>query len=192
MNEGETLNAFRFRPGKLPAVAVAVTAGLVIVLSGCSDHREKREYAIPSSFCGVSVDRDELAPFMPSGRKVTVQKDVPDSLSSVCRVRVDSRLAVEFKQMWLTSSSTAYFVGGQADSRLDREAEGGRFLYSGREAFGKTRHCTHEKLAGSNMFTAVQMQSSGHQDADAMRKLIAAYTKAVENTSICKDGKSFT
>ncbi|MEU6594757.1 hypothetical protein ABZ923_37115 [Streptomyces sp. NPDC046881] len=169
-----------------------MTAALLVALSGCGGHEEKREYAIPSSFCGIPVDQDELAPFMPSGRKLTIKKDVPDSLSSVCQVRVDSRLAVEFKQMWLTSSSTAYFVGGQADSRLDREAEGGRFLYSGWEAFGRTRECRHEKLPGGTIFTAIQMQSPDHQDADAMRKLIAAYTTAVENTDICKDGKNFT
>ncbi|MFJ4522267.1 hypothetical protein ACIP4Y_15190 [Streptomyces sp. NPDC088810] len=171
---------------------MAASAALVFALSGCSGHKEKREYAVPNSFCGIPVDRNELAPFMPSGRRLAIKKDVPDSLSLVCQVRVDSRSAVEFKQMWLTSSSTAYFVGGQADSRLDREAEGGRFLYSGWEAFGKARQCRHKKLPGSNIFTAIQMQSSGHQDADAMRQLIAAYTRAVENTGICKNGKSFT
>lgn len=93
--------------------------------------------------------------------------------------------------MWLTSSSTAYFVGGQADSRLDREAEGGRFLYSGWEAFGKTRRCTHRKLPGSHIFTAFQMRSSDHRDADAMRHLIIGYTNAVEDTAICKEGRSF-
>ncbi|MET9448867.1 hypothetical protein [Streptomyces cinerochromogenes] len=168
-----------------------VVTSLLAAVSGCSSHKEQREYAVPQFLCGIPVNHDKLAPFMPTGRKLTTKKDVPDSLSWTCQVRVDSHVAVEVRQMWLTSSSTAYFVGGQADSRLDHEAEGGRFLYSGWEAFGKTRRCTHGKLPGSHIFTAFQMRSSDHQDADAMRRLIIDYTEAVENTDVCKDGKSF-
>ncbi|MET7484776.1 hypothetical protein [Streptomyces sp. NPDC005538] len=169
-----------------------MTGTLLAFLSGCSDQKEKREYAVPNSLCGIPVDSSTLAPFMPPGRKLTVKQDTTNSLASICEIRVDSRQAVQTEQMWLSDApNTAYFVGGAASSKLDHQAENGRFLYSGWEAFGKTHGCTSKKLLGSELFTAFQMHSSNHQDAAAMKKLITAYTKAVEKTSTCKDGKPF-
>ncbi|WP_159050380.1 hypothetical protein [Streptomyces cellostaticus] len=186
------MNTRRRYAGMRLAVVVTATGALLASLSGCSDQKEKRQYAVPHSLCGIPVDSNTLAPFMPPGRKLTVKRDTTNSLASICEIRVDSRQAVQTEQMWLSDApNTAYFVGGAANSKLDHEAEDGRFLYSGWEAFGKTHQCTSEKLLNSQLFTAFQMNSSNHQDADAMKQLITAYTKAVEKTDTCKHGLSF-
>ncbi|MEU5532595.1 hypothetical protein [Streptomyces sp. NPDC020362] len=174
------------------SIAIAsATVTLLGTLSACSEHKEKRQYAVPHSLCGIPVDNGILAPFMPPGRKITVKQELPAGLAARCEVRVDSRLAVQASQEWLSGPNTASFVGGQANSKLDHQAEGGRFLYSGWEAFGETRRCKKEKLLGNDLFTAFQMNSSDHQDADAMKQLITAYTKAVEKTDTCKRGLPF-
>ncbi|MFI2206888.1 hypothetical protein ACH47Z_40495 [Streptomyces sp. NPDC020192] len=185
------MNTLRAYAGRRSIVIVSVTAALLGTLSGCSDHKEKRQYAIPYSLCGIPVDSDTLAPFMPPGRKISVRQDLPDGFAARCEVRVDSRLAVQASQEWLSGPNTAYFVGGQANSKLGHQAEDGRFLYSGWEAFGETRSCKSEKLLGNHLFTAFQMHSSNHQDTDAMKQLITAYTNAVEKTDTCKQGLPF-
>ncbi|WP_394433622.1 hypothetical protein [Streptomyces sp. SGAir0957] len=43
---------------------------------------------------------------------------------------------------------------------------------------GGTAHCAIPDHAGRVLFTAIQAYADGHDDCDAMRKLIAACTKA--------------
>jgi hypothetical protein len=191
MNKGESLKALRLYAETRSLVVVSVTAALLGMLSGCSDHKERRQYAVPHSLCGVPVDSETLAPFMPPGRKITVKEELPGGFSARCEVRVDSRLAVQASQEWLSGPNTTYFVGGRANSKLDHQAEGGRFLYSGWEAFGETYHCKTEKLLGNHLYTALQMSSPDHSDVNAMRRLIVAYTKAVEKTDTCRRGLPF-
>lgn len=112
-------------------------------------------------------------------------------LGVTCEVRVDSRFSVQTSLWWTNQINTYAYVGRQNNSKLDHRADNGRFLYSGWEAFGETRNCTSKKLLGAHLFTAFQMESSDHQDADAMRQLITEYTNAAEKTDICKEGKPF-
>lgn len=192
MNKGESLNALRSCTGMRRIVIVSATAALLITISGCSDQKEKRQYAVPHSLCGIPVDSNKLAPFLPPGRKLTVKQELSDGWGTRCEIRIDSRFAVQTSLQWLSDApNTAYFVGGQANSKLDHEAENGRFLYSGWEAFGKTHQCRSKKLLDSELFTAFQMHSSNHQDADAMRQLITSYMKSVEKTDTCKRGLPF-
>jgi hypothetical protein len=193
MTKGKSLNTLRLYAGMRLTVAIAATVALLATLSGCSGQKEKRQYAVPHSLCGIPVDSNALAPFMPSGRKLTAKRDTTDTWASVCEISIDSRQVLQTEQMWLADApNTAYFVGGQANSKLDHQAQNGRFLYSGWEAFGKTLSCKSKKLLNSELFTAFQMNSSDHQDTNAMKQLIAEFTKEVEKTQTCKEGKPFS
>ncbi|MFI9806699.1 hypothetical protein ACIHEJ_20460 [Streptomyces sp. NPDC052301] len=187
------MNSLRPYAGIRLAIAVTSSVALLVTLSGCSEHKAARHYALPHSMCGIPVDSNRLAPFMPSGRKLTVKYDTSDEWASFCEISIDSRHVVQTEQMWMTGGhDTSYFVGGQANSKLNHQAEDGRFIFSGWEGFGKTRHCRSKKLLNSELFTAFQMHSSDHQDADAMKQLITEFTTAVEKTDTCRKGKPFS
>ncbi|MGY9068557.1 hypothetical protein [Streptomyces murinus] len=174
-----------------PVVVVSIAAALLVGLSGCGEHKAKREYAVPRSLCGIPVDSETLAPFLPGGRKLSVKQTMSSMSGISCQVRVDNHFPVQTSLWWTNQPNTAGYVGLQNNSKLDHRADGGRFLYSGWEAFGETRNCTSKKLLGARLFTAFQMETSDHQDADAMKRLITEYTNAVEKTDTCKYGKPF-
>ncbi|MFF8995437.1 hypothetical protein ACF09H_37005 [Streptomyces sp. NPDC014983] len=173
-----------------PVLGVSAAVVLLVGLAGCGENKEKREYAVPRSLCGIPVDSEKLAPFLPGGRKLSVRQET-SMLGVTCEVRVDSRFPVQTSLWWTKQINTYAYVGRQNNSKLDHRADNGRFLYSGWEAFGETRNCTSKKLLGAHLFTAFQMESPDHQDADAMRQLITEYTNAAEKTDICKEGKPF-
>ncbi|SFY51805.1 hypothetical protein [Streptomyces sp. F-1] len=174
-----------------PVVVVSITAALLVGLSGCSDHKEKREYTVPRALCGIPVDSEALTPFLPGGREVSVKQTMANMWGVSCQVRVDDRPAVLTSLWWTNQPNTAAYVGSQNNSKLDHRAEGGRFLYSGWEGFGETRNCTSKKLLGARLFTAFQMYSADHQDAGAMKRLVTEYTNAAEKTDTCTSGKPF-
>ncbi|MFJ9930851.1 hypothetical protein ACIRU5_33100 [Streptomyces misionensis] len=186
------MNAIRVRAILQPVAALSAAA-LLAALSGCGGGtEEKREYAVPRTLCGIPVDSEALTPFLPGGRTLTTKQKLSDGWGVRCEVRVDSRLVAQTSLQWLADApNTTYYVGGQANSKLDHRAEGGRFLYSGWEGFGETRNCTSKKLLGARLFTAFQMYSADHQDAGAMKRLVTEYTNAAEKTDTCTSGKPF-
>ncbi|MGZ0202927.1 hypothetical protein ACNFR7_22405 [Streptomyces sp. RM1] len=186
------MDTIRVRAILRPVAAVSAAAALLVALCGCGGTKEKREYAVPRALCGIPVDSKTLTPFLPGGRTLTTKQKLSDGWGVRCEVRVDSHLAAQTSLQWLADApNTTYFVGGQANSKLDHRAEGGRFLYSGWEAFGETRNCTSKKLLGARLFTAFQMYSAEHRDANAMKHLITDYTNAAEKTDTCASGKPF-
>ncbi|MFF5370647.1 hypothetical protein [Streptomyces sp. NPDC013187] len=158
---------------------------LVAVLSGCGGDQSERDYAIPKDLCGVAVDAGELGPFLPDGKEITV-RDKSGGGTKVCEVVVDDDLALRATQAWVEEGkTTAYFASGQTLTPPEESAEGDRFRYSGNEAFGKTKGCVDEQH-GQELYTAVQAQGSEHKDADAMKRLITAYTSGVEDSAECE------
>ncbi|GAA3828986.1 hypothetical protein ACFS5L_44505 [Streptomyces phyllanthi] len=168
-------------------LAIAAVTALVAATSGCSGDKEEREYAVPSALCGMAVDAEDLTPFLPAGRKITVRDKSSTGIES-CEVVVDDTLILTTTQAWLEQGrTTAYFASGQTLNALDHSAEEGRFRYSGNEAFGKAQGCTDTKDK-QELYTAIQAQGSKHRDADAMKRLIASYTKEVESSAECTAG----
>lgn len=166
---------------------MAITVSLVSALSGCSDDGPDREYAIPATLCGTVIDSDDLAPFLPAGREISVKDDFRSGIKD-CEVIIDNVLVLTTTQAWLENGrTTAYFASGQTLDTPSHSAQGGRFRYSGKEAFGKTRHCVDAEY-GQELYTAVQAQGSRHEDADAMKRLITSYTAEVEKSAECAAG----
>ncbi|MFJ4685816.1 hypothetical protein [Streptomyces sp. NPDC088789] len=164
-----------------------MTLALAVLLSGCGGTEQQREYSIPRSLCGTPVDTDALEDFLPPGRKISMT-DRDRSGSKTCQVVVDKVLVVTTTQMWIgEGKSTSYFASGQTLDDPDHSEDGGRFLYSGNESFGKTRTCVDDEY-GQELYAAVQAQGSQHRDADAMKRIILAYIEEVERSDECTGG----
>ncbi|CAM5638305.1 hypothetical protein [Streptomyces aurantiogriseus] len=170
-----------------PMATFATVTALAFTLSGCSGDEPKREYTVPDSLCGTAINADDLAPFLPAGKKITI-RDKSYSWTAICKIVVDDTLIVTTSQTWLKEGTTTEnFAYGQTLDTPKNSADEGRFRYSGYEAFGKTQNCvdTRNKQA---LYTAIQAQGSKHRDAEAMKRLIISFTKAVEKSAECKEG----
>lgn len=60
-------------------------------------------------------------------------------------------------------------------------------MYSGFEAFGKTRGCVDTRYK-QELYTVVQAEGSKHRDAEAMKHLILAFTGEIEKSAECTAG----
>ncbi|MFE1886388.1 hypothetical protein [Streptomyces diastatochromogenes] len=81
--------------------------------------------------------------------------------------------------------SVLEFARGLTLEKVDHQTNDGRFAYSDDQAFGKTEGCRNRQHADQVLYTAIQATGSKHKDAAAMRRLITAYTKAVEQSRAC-------
>lgn len=168
-------------PGKF---YVAVTMVCLPVIAACGGEEPEREYAVPRTLCGTAVVHKDLAAFLPAGKKISVTLRSGVDWKR-CNVVVDKTSVVNVTQSWLEKGrTTAYYARGQTLDDPKESTQGGRFLYSGYEAFGKTKTCVDKKY-GQELYTSVQAQGSKHRDADAMKRLIIAYTKEVEKSAAC-------
>ncbi|MGW0792548.1 hypothetical protein ACWD04_31105 [Streptomyces sp. NPDC002911] len=171
-----------------PRSGLAFTAVLLAVLApmvtGCGTAEETRDYSVPETFCGARIDAKELTPFLPPGKKLSVKPDV-DSSAAWCDVSVDGKLAVRTIQTWWQGErDTAYFLRSQTLDQVEKSADAGRYVYSDWQAFGKTEDCVDKKY-GQELYTGIQAYGSDHRDADAMKRLIVAFTKTVEESDEC-------
>lgn len=172
---------------KSSAVSVTALTTLVFLLAGCSEEGQKRDYTVPDSLCGTVIDSEALASILPGGRKITV-RDRSYSGSNGCEVIVDNKLIVTATQTWMEEGRTTAFIAArQSLDTLDKTAENGRFVYSGNEAFGKTRDCVDTEYK-QELYTVIQADGAEHRDAEAMKRLIVSFTEAVEKSADCKAG----
>ncbi|MEU9579978.1 hypothetical protein [Streptomyces chilikensis] len=167
---------------------IGASVVMVTGLTGCGG--KEREYAVPKSLCGIAVPADELTPFLPVGKKIEVkERDSKDELSwkTGCLVFVDGKDVLATTVEWNEPDTrTGDFAAGVSLERPDHRTDDGRFLWSDREGFGRTG-CTAPD-DGDRLFTAVRAYGSEHRDADAMKRVIQAYTKAVEKSDACGSG----
>lgn len=169
------------RSGAFAAVVLAV---LTPTVTACGGDEETRDYSVPDTLCGVRVDAEELTPFLPPGKKLSVKPKVRPT-SIWCDVAVDGKLAVRAVQKWWQGGvDTAYFLRSQTLERVEETADDGRYVYSGWQAFGKTEGCVDEKYE-QELYTGIQAYGSDHRDADAMKRLIVSFTKEVEKSDEC-------
>ncbi|MFD3341661.1 hypothetical protein ACFWVW_21280 [Streptomyces anthocyanicus] len=171
---------------RTPAFTALTALAALTVIAGCSNGDEKgdRNYAVPSTLCGISVNSDEIGPFFPAGESITVQKD--DHLGSqICKVIVDKKLILTATQSWVAKGkTTAYFTSGQTLEKISLSSNAGQYRFSGNEGFGKAADCAHNEQ-DQELYTALQFQGSKHNDSDAMKYLITSYTKEVESSAQC-------
>ncbi|WP_432053823.1 hypothetical protein [Streptomyces sp. bgisy022] len=160
----------------------------MLTVVACGSDEESRDYSVPDVLCGTRVDAEELTPFLPPGKRIAVEPDVSPG-TAWCDVSVDGKLAVRtVKTWWQGGRDTAYFLRSQTLKEMTESAARGRFVYSGTQAFGKTKACVDEKY-GQELYTGFQAFDSDHEDAEAMKRLIVSFTERVERSDAC-DGPS--
>ncbi|MFE6960741.1 hypothetical protein [Streptomyces sp. NPDC057696] len=166
---------------------VGAAMALVCALAGCSGSGEGKDYATPKSLCGVSIDPDLIEPFLPAGKGIAVQKKTPVPSRTRCQVNVDGKVAFVASQEWWERGDTITDVAA-SHTRIDadKSADGEKYLYSGTGGFGRAGSCTNTEHPEHALFTVAQVFADGHEDAPAMRRLITAYTKSVERSSVCR------
>ncbi|MFJ1812580.1 MULTISPECIES: hypothetical protein [unclassified Streptomyces] len=168
---------------RLVILTVSLTAATA--LSGCSSG-EEREYSLPQSLCGVSVDPDSLAPFLPPGEKVSTRKTTPNGGTQRCNVSVDGELALVAGRLWWEKKGSVVDVAAvHAQVNEGDVITGDDFLYSGTGAVGKVVGCTDPSHPDQALFTVVQVFASGRESSSTMKRLITQYTGQVQQGSDC-------
>lgn len=171
------------------AVAVVVVSSLLVVASGCSESEQSRKYTTPSALCGTPVDASEITPFLPGGDSISVREEKSSTRKS-CKVIVDNKVVATVVQEWLESGQvTSDFVTLQTLETVDKSADGGRYIYSGDQAFGKTRTCKDDRH-DQELYVSIQFWDAKHKDADSMKRLIVDFTGKVEKATECTSGVS--
>ncbi|WP_189930782.1 hypothetical protein [Streptomyces sulfonofaciens] len=66
--------------------------------------------------------------------------------------------------------------------------DGSNLLYTGTGAVQQTGSCVNTARPRHELYAAVQVYASVQEDAPAMKKLISAYTRAVERSAECRAG----
>ncbi|SDE14216.1 hypothetical protein [Streptomyces prasinopilosus] len=164
--------------------ALALTA--VGMLTGCSGSDEGKNYAVPKSFCGVSLNPDLIDELLPSGNKIGVQEKNPVPSLKRCQVNVDGKVALRVNQEWWQEGDTVVDVAqGVPQVKSAVLADDSDFLLTGTGAVQQAR-CTGSERPGRVLFITAQVYADGVDDSEAMQKLITAYTRAVEGSAVCR------
>ncbi|WP_314219135.1 hypothetical protein [Streptomyces zaehneri] len=164
-----------------------LTASLAVgtALSGCSSG-EEREYSLPQSLCGVAVDPDLLAPFLPPGEKVSTRQTTPNGGTQRCNVSVDGELALAAGRLWWEKTGSVIDVAAvHAQVNKGDVITGDESLYSGTGAVEKIEECTDSAHPDQALFTVVQVFASGRESSSTMKRLITEYTEQVQKESDC-------
>ncbi|MGW2836855.1 hypothetical protein ACWCWD_03535 [Streptomyces sp. NPDC001493] len=168
------------------AVALAGLVPLVAVLGGCG---EEREYAVPSSLCGIPVDSDLLEPLLPPGKEIEQRtSDAGQGLRVTCSVRIDGQIMFETEGAWWEGDFTALKAGAYHRGRGGLyEAEGGKIAYWDLGAVVVVPCKNARWKAGSYSVLVENVYRPGHKaDVDGLRAFVKSYAKAVAPRLPCE------
>ncbi|WP_406006429.1 hypothetical protein OG440_09665 [Streptomyces sp. NBC_00637] len=168
---------------RLSILTISLAAGTA--LSGCTSG-EERDYSLPESLCGVPVDPDLLAPFLPPGESVSTRQTTPNGGTERCNVSVDGELALVTGRLWWEKTgSVADVAAVHAQVSKGDVSSGDTFLYSDTGAVGKVQGCTDSTHPDQALFTVVQVYASGRGGSSTMKRLITEYTGQVRKGKDC-------
>ncbi|MDX2694024.1 hypothetical protein [Streptomyces ipomoeae] len=156
-------------------------------LVACSRSVEEREYAVPEALCGISVDRDLISKFLPSGKRIDVKEKKPVPSRNRCQVNIDGKVALVMSKEWRERGESINYVAG-THSRIDStdSTDNGTYVYSDTGGVGRVKFCNRSARSERVLYTVVQVYATGMEDKSSMKSLIMAYTKAVERSGACQ------
>ncbi|MFD8914857.1 hypothetical protein [Streptomyces sp. NPDC059575] len=156
------------------------------MVAGCAESKDKREYAVPSALCGVSVKPELVAPFLPGGKGLAVKEDRPVPTIKLCRVDVGKKWALQANQQWWAEDvSIATVASANPQLGSTEDSSDSTFFYSGTGAVVRVKGCSNPKHSGQILYTSLSVRDTDLADVPAMKKLATAYTKAVKNSDAC-------
>ncbi|MEV0641335.1 hypothetical protein AB0I77_41720 [Streptomyces sp. NPDC050619] len=167
-----------------------MTLAGALALSACSggDGEAEKKYTVPSALCGISLDPELLDAFLPGGDSVSVKPSSPNGGTKRCDVIVDGDISVRQVQAWWSNGESASTVAAGYDKMDDGQVtDDDRYLYSGTGSVGKTTtSCKSSDHPDQTLYAVVQVFTPDRSDSGAMKRLITAYTKALEDSDECR------
>ncbi|MFB8268437.1 hypothetical protein ACFC96_17765 [Streptomyces sp. NPDC055955] len=173
------------RPARLLPLA-AVTAVLVVAAAGCGDSAE-REYAVPSSLCGIHIKAATLTPLLPPGKHIAVKPDdpVPDAITT-CEVAVDKKVVLSVERERREPGAAARDIAVDQLSAHDPKSAAARSIaYTNSAAVSITR-CTAQNVVKEDISTVIRVFEPGHKGESALKNVITEYTAALKKSSPCE------
>ncbi|MFS4107038.1 hypothetical protein [Streptomyces sp. PD-S100-1] len=166
------------------SLAFAALGALVV---GCSGASAAKEYEVPKSLCGVSVDPKVLGRLLPPGKKIDLREKNPVPSRKRCQVDVDGEIALMASQEWWEDTDSLVDVA-DAHPRLDtaKPTDSHLYLSSGTGAVGRVKNCASPDHAEHTLYAVIEVYAKDVDDAAAVKKLITAYTAAVEGEKNCR------
>jgi hypothetical protein len=169
-------------------VEASACLAVFCALVGCSGAEEKKEYAVPKALCDVAVDRQVLAELLPPGKQVEVAEKHPVNRRTECQVNVDGNASLIASQEWWEDSDSILDVAASVPQLESAKLtdDSNTYIQSGTGAVMKTKTCISPDHPDHTLFTAIEVHADGVDNADAVKKLITGYTRAVESSKTCQ------
>ncbi|MEU6061639.1 hypothetical protein [Streptomyces sp. NPDC047097] len=166
-------------------------------LAGCSSPEPPpKEYATPTSLCGVPIDPALLDPLLPaSGKTVVVREPHPELQGgSHCTVVVDGSTGLSATTTWRElGTSVRDIARGQPYESLDEHISADRRYSWGDKGAVSKVDCpepAETRRKGTQQLFAHMLAGDreGPAAEAAMKKLILAYADAVSKSAECRGG----
>ncbi|WP_432165629.1 hypothetical protein [Streptomyces sp. bgisy031] len=164
----------------------AVTAVLVVAAAGCGDSAE-REYAVPSSLCGIHIKAATLTPLLPPGKRIAVKPDnpVPDAITT-CEVAVDKKVVLSIERERREPGAAARDIAVDQLSAHDPKSAAARSIaYTDSAAVSITR-CTAQNVVKEDISTVIRVFEPGRKGESALKNVITEYAAALKKSSPCE------
>jgi hypothetical protein len=175
----------RTRP---PLVGTAALLSVCLAATACSSSEDgaKKDYAIPSSWCGYHIPAQTIEPLLPGGKRLTAKADNTQGRAQ-CNVYVDGK-RVLFTIATRLADDSAYAAGtflyGPTAKFSAAPSDDQYAVY--RYAAVQLVPCPKERKDGQKIYASVYTRSSSAGEA-ALKKAVRAYAPEVAKTKICTE-----
>ncbi|MFE4666384.1 hypothetical protein ACFRI7_26740 [Streptomyces sp. NPDC056716] len=173
-------------------ISVSISAFCALVAcSGGEEPSEEKAYDAPTALCGVEVDPELVASLLPGGDSIDVNERKPGSTRTRCQVDIDGELALIVSQMWWEKPGDSIAAVARSVPELESAVLGddASLLTSDTGALQRVASCSSTEHPDQTLFTSIQVYGDGISDEEAVTKLVAAYSRAVEepgDSGICQ------
>lgn len=163
---------------------------IVVLVAGCSEPAQEKEYEVPKALCGVEVPAAVLDPLLPAGEKVSERSKTASGVKR-CYVSVDEKVALSTSIEWYEADTPVAeiaekTIGADPDDKVTTDK---RYSYSGKGGAGLIRcddSSTIDKDVDGDLYTTVRVGDDDSADSAAVLKAIEAYTTAAPAAGECE------
>lgn len=168
-------------------VAAFVLVGSIV---GCSNSA-KKEYSLPGTLCGISVDERLVSKFLPGGKQVRTTPVLRYPGYKDCRVYVDGKYALGASiEWWQGDDKDERAVAIRHVLRARPRLKGARSNDHGKSFVNGiggvlASDCSDPGHSVYGMYVVIESYRSPSDDSSAMRKLLASYEKGIRKSKEC-------
>ncbi|MEU3329373.1 hypothetical protein ACH4LN_31290 [Streptomyces albus] len=165
---------------------VALILCTVVLSSGCGTD-EKKEYSVPDSLCGVQVSARLLAPLLPPGKSVKLERKDPllNHGSIHCNVMVDGKTVFIASQTWQDRGDAMSMAIVQPELEPETLNGSAYFQYSEKGAV-KRVDCRAPKKPDEDLFAIPRIPGPQKPDVADVKAFTKNYAKGVAQSDQCR------